>query len=98
MEIVNSKDFCTCVTKPWKITLVFKDNYNNLYFDVVYFGRGGNFVSFKKTIFTSIIHTELCFKGLKASQQQLCNYVFCDYHAMVFTHHYQNIHYCIQSL
>jgi hypothetical protein len=53
---------------------------------------------FKKTIFTSIIHTELCFKGLKASQQQLCNYVFCDYHAMVFTHHYQNIHYCIQSL
>jgi hypothetical protein len=48
MEIVNSKDFCTCVTKPWKITLLFKDNYNNLYFDVVYFGRGGNFVSFKK--------------------------------------------------
>jgi hypothetical protein len=61
MEIVNSKDVCTCLTKHWKITLLFKDNYNNLYFEVVYFGRDRNFVSFffKKSIFTSIIHTEL---------------------------------------
>jgi hypothetical protein len=48
MEIVNSKDVCTCLTKHWKITLLFKDNYNNLYFEVVYFGRDRNFVSFFK--------------------------------------------------